>query len=272
MPSYEQALQELYQAPLADFVAERKRLAAALRAQGEEAAAAEIVKRAKPPTSVWVINQLYRKARGELDALLAAAARVGQGDRSAAPAYRDGIASLRKRAARILLDAGHGASEETLRRASTTLAAIAAAGGFEPDPPGALSADRDPPGFEMAGTIAAPPPGGTQQSATAERAVDSHDRERERNESRLRAAEEARSRAAEERERKQREALERARRKAERARLQTELRTAMDELRMRERLHAQLEQQLRDADLALRTAAESVKEIEGEIAKLEEPE
>ena len=42
MASIEQALQRLYQAPLADFLAERKRLASELRAAGDETGGAQI--------------------------------------------------------------------------------------------------------------------------------------------------------------------------------------------------------------------------------------
>ena len=74
MSDYELALQQLHQVPLASFVAERTRLAAALREKGDEAGAARIAKRPKPVTSVWAVNQLYWQARDAFDALLAAAA------------------------------------------------------------------------------------------------------------------------------------------------------------------------------------------------------
>ena len=55
------------------------------------------------------------------------------------------------RATSILQAGGNAATDTTLRRVTTTLSAVAASGGFAPDPPGALSADRDPPGFEALG-------------------------------------------------------------------------------------------------------------------------
>ena len=84
-----------------------------------------------------------------------------EGDLSATPAHRESIQALRARAAALLTEAGNAANEATLRRVATTLSAIAAHGGFAPDLPGALSDDRDPPGFEAAGipaTVVAPPP------------------------------------------------------------------------------------------------------------------
>src|SRR5262245_42790331 len=114
--TYEQALQQLYQAPLASFLAERKRLAAELRALDDEAGAAEIAKHAKPVRSVWVVNQLYWTARDAFDALLATAAHIRKGNLRATKAHHDALAALRQRAVALLKDAGAAASEATLRR------------------------------------------------------------------------------------------------------------------------------------------------------------
>jgi len=244
MADYADVLQQLYQAPLANFVAERTRLAAELRAHGDKAGATHIAKRPKPVTSVWVVNQLYWHARDTFDAMLAAASRVREGDRHAAKAYHDAIATLRQRAAVMLRDAGYAVNEATLRRAATTLAAIAAAGGFAPDPPGALATDRDPPGFETVGV-----------SATRVKALQHT----------------AATRAAEEKERKQHEA-ERARRKAERSRVQSALRAATTEVRTRERALAVLAQEIRTAEKALGDAREIMKDLERQLAELDEAE
>ena len=149
MPAYEEAVQAVYRAPLASFVAERHGQTAALRAAGDEAAAAKLAKRPRPTISAWTVNQLYWHARDAFDDMLAAAERVRAGDRTAASDHREAIARLRKRAVAILKEARRGATEATLRRVTTTLAAIAATGGFDPDLPGTLAADRDPPGFEV---------------------------------------------------------------------------------------------------------------------------
>src|SRR5215470_16252952 len=128
MASYEQALQRLYQVPVEHFLAERKRLAAELRAQGDATGAAQIAKRPKPIMSVWAVNQLYWHARDAFDEMLAAASRLRAGDLRATKSHHDAIATLRTRAAVMLKDAGYAASDATLRRVATTLAAIAAAG------------------------------------------------------------------------------------------------------------------------------------------------
>ena len=59
MPRFDDAVVELSQAPLASFIAERKRLAAELKAAGEPAEATKLAKLARPPVSAWVVNQLW---------------------------------------------------------------------------------------------------------------------------------------------------------------------------------------------------------------------
>lgn len=148
--TYDLALTELYQAPHGAFVDERKRLAAELKAAGDKDGAATLAKRRSPPISAWVVNQLWWHARDAFASLLGSAARLRDGDLGATPVHRDALAKLRLRAAAMLADAGHGATESTLRRVAQTLSAIAASGTWEPDPPGALAGDRDPPGFDAA--------------------------------------------------------------------------------------------------------------------------
>lgn len=151
MAGFVDAVQELYQAPVTAFVAERKRLADELKASGDASGAKKLLARKRPTISAWVINQLYWHARDAFDQLLATADKLRQGDLKASAAHREVIARLRQRAATLLQDAGHAPTEATLRRVSTTLSAIAVANGFDPDPPGALAEDRDPPGFAAFG-------------------------------------------------------------------------------------------------------------------------
>jgi hypothetical protein len=148
--SFEQAVEALYRAPHDAFVAERKRLASELKAGGDKAGAARLAKLGRPPISAWAVNQLWWQEREGVERLLAIGARLRRGDQSAASARRDVLGALRARAGVLLEQGGHAVNEGTLRRVSTTLSALAAAGGFDPDPPGALSADRDPPGFDLA--------------------------------------------------------------------------------------------------------------------------
>ncbi|MGE0395221.1 MAG: hypothetical protein AB7T06_00740 [Kofleriaceae bacterium] len=154
--SYDEAAAALFQVPHGEFVAERKRLAAELKAAGDKMAASRLSRLQRPPVTAWAVNQLYWHARDAVDALFELAARLRAGDLSATTAHREALAKLRKRAEAMLSDAGHGTNEATLRRIALTLSAVAAAGTWMPDAPGMLSADRDPPGFDAVGVINAP--------------------------------------------------------------------------------------------------------------------
>lgn len=253
VPESERALQTLYQAPLDQFVTERTRLAAALRAAGDKTAAADLAKRRRPPISAWAVNQVYWHARDAFDRLLAAAARLRSGDLEATREHREALHAARKRAATLLEKAGHNASDDTLRRVTTTLTALAAAGGFAPDPPGALVADREAPGFDAlvlpSGHFARAKPG------PAPRAVPS----RPDPDAARRAAE------VEERRRRQEEA---AQRRAERHRVETKLRTARTDLDRRERTLAAAQKELRDAERALAHTQRAIEELERELDAL----
>ena len=141
-----------------DFVTERKRLANELKAAGDKDGSARVAKLGRPSVSAWAVNQLWWREQPAFEDLLAAAARVRAGEREATKAHKAALAALRDKAAALLAAAGNAASETTLRRITTTLSALAATGGFEPDAPGALVADRDPPGFEtLEGMLASSP-------------------------------------------------------------------------------------------------------------------
>jgi ElaB/YqjD/DUF883 family membrane-anchored ribosome-binding protein len=144
---------ELYQVPLDQFVAERKRLA---KESGDKA----LLERRRPTISAWVVNQLWWHARDAFDQLMDTAEQLRKGKLEADKAHREAIGKLRARAAAILKDAGHAASEGVLRRVTTTLSAIAAAGDWQGHEPGQLPDDLDPPGFGAVGlhVPAAPKP------------------------------------------------------------------------------------------------------------------
>jgi hypothetical protein len=155
---FDRATDELYGASFARFVDERKRLAGDLKAAGHKLPAQRLAAVNRPPLSVWAVNQLWRHARDEMDALFAAAKQVRDGDLAATAIHREVLADLRERAGELLRADGSAANEPTLRRIMQTLQALAAAGGFDPDKPGQLTTDRDPPGFEaLAGLVGAAP-------------------------------------------------------------------------------------------------------------------
>jgi hypothetical protein len=278
MLSYEEALQHLARASLADFLAERKRVAAAVRATGDKGNAARIEERRKPTASVWVVNQLYWQARREFDAMLSAAASLRKGDVSASKAYRAALAELHERATAILEKAGLGAGDATLRRVSTTLAAIAADGGFDPDPPGALASDLDPPGFEAAAVPAAPLRREAARPTHQGKSKSAHDRRSERPEERRpehdrnRRAEDdrARGRAALERERAEakRRREEIAHRTAARRRLEEELRAARANLHTHAHALAALDREREKITAAASDARQRVSELERQLTEL----
>lgn len=256
---FDAAVSVLFQAPFASFIAERKRLAGELKAAGEPASAAKLGKLARPPISAWVVNQLWWQARDAFDKLLDTADQLRKNDLGATAAHRDAIAKLRARASVILGDAGHAASESTLRRVTQTLSALAAASGFDPDPPGSLSADRDPPGFEAVG-IALPAAHKAAPQATPpvkhdEPAKPAHDE--------LADARRKRTEAAADR-----QVIEDARVKlaAERQQLESALGAAQGQLDSRQRTIARLEVQLADANDELENARSVVEEL---VAKLD---
>lgn len=240
--TYDEAVSQLHQVSFNDFVAERKRLAAELKPTDKDAAA-RLSKLPRPPVSAWAVNQLWWRERERFQQLIAAAESVKAGDRDAAKQHRQLLTELRGAATDILKGGGNAATEATLRRVQTTLAAVAATGGFEPDAPGALSADRDPPGFE---TFTA----STTAPASAEKVED--EAERRRAEAEQKRAEEA----------------ERARRVAERERLSTALREARELQVTQQREAARLRSAIETTEQDLKRAAALIAELEAKLAEL----
>lgn len=231
MTDFDTAIAELYRAPLGDFVALRKRLSAELKAAGDARAAGRLAKLARPPVSVWAVNQLWWHERAAFDALIEAAVLVKSGDRDASKQHREALAQLKQKATALLQSTGNAASEVTLRRVTTTLSALAASGSFDPDPAGALSADRDPPGFEALGEFASTP---------------------RRNE-----AEEARLAAEAQ-----------ARRQAERDRLSQARRDAQDLMTEQQRSVARLARELEEAEQALKETRTLLGQLDERLASL----
>lgn len=280
MSAYDDAVVELYQAPHGSFVAERKRLAAELKAAGDKTGAARFAKLGRPTISAWAVNQLWWHARDAFETLFETAAKLRKGGLAASGPHRDAIATLRAPSARLLGDAGHAATEGTLRKVTQTLAALAASGGWDPDPPGAISADRDPPGFEAIGIPNAPdadePPAKPVAKPAAKPANDNDDHERRGKPTRDELAELRKRKAAtESKERedaaveRKRIEVERARIKAERHRLEAALRTTKGELAAQEREAEKLRKQLADAEDNLAQAQAVADDLQAKLDELE---
>lgn len=253
------ALDALYQAPLDEFIAERKKLAAEL----DKSEAKQLLARRRPPISAWVVNQLWWHARDAFDALMGSAEKLRKGDMKASAAHRDAIAKLRARASAILKDAGHAPTEGTLRRVTTTLSALAVSG-WEPDEPGTLSEDRDPPGFAAFGV--GPDTDETPVKHVAKLPHKAHPKKHDGHDEleQQRAA----KRAAEQEEKRRAEA-ERKRIAAERHRVEAALRTAKAELRDREHTVKQQEKQLEAARDAVDDAQKIVDGLTEKLESLE---
>jgi len=155
--AYDHAAEALYQGPHESFVAKRQALAAELKGAGDKASAARLTKLPRPSISAWAVNQLWWHARAIFDELFETAEQVRAGKAPAGGAHRQAVSKLTARAKQLLEANEHGSNEATLRRITMTLSALAAAGSWEPEQPGMLSKDLDPPGFEAFGMVAAAP-------------------------------------------------------------------------------------------------------------------
>jgi hypothetical protein len=117
----DEALDELYGAPLEDFVAERKRLAKELG--GEEGA--ELAKLRKPNIAAWTLNQLARQERRDVDLLLDAGHRMRQAGvqkeafEQARAKESDALKRLTKAAEKL------GASAQVVQKVNAALRAAA---------------------------------------------------------------------------------------------------------------------------------------------------
>jgi hypothetical protein len=170
------------------------------------------------------------------------------------------LSALAGRADSVLETAGHPATEATLRKLTATLSALAASGSFDPDPPGALTSDRDPPGFGAAGMMAFSSPEPSAKAAvSADRTpagTKTRDEDGDQGES-----------AAERRKRKE----DRAKRQAERQRLEVALRAAKREGDGHAHKIERLGRELAAAEEQLEKERARIQEIEARLQELLEP-
>jgi hypothetical protein len=138
----DQAIDELYGASLDEFVAERTRLAKELRDVGNPEDAQAVAKLRKPNVAAWVLNQLARRNRRDVDLLLDAGHRLretqagaltGQereGFEQARKAQSDALRRLTREARQLLAEERGGGSATVLNQVEEALrtAAISGAG------------------------------------------------------------------------------------------------------------------------------------------------
>jgi hypothetical protein len=220
-----------------------------MRAKGDRPSAGRLTACRRPTISAWTVNQLYWRARRDFDEMRAAAERLRAGDLDATPDYRRALATLRRRAGEVLEEAGHAASDAVLARVVKTLTAVAAAG-FEPDAPGTLATDRDPPGFDI-GIVP------TKRAA----------REAKRRDNAGNRSTMAKQPHVDELAERRREA-ERVRQARERQRLERELATARAELERRERALSGLQAELRGVEQGVEQARTHLQDLERALSRL----
>jgi hypothetical protein len=124
----EQELDRLYGVPLDDFTAERDKIARALKADGRGDEGDEVKRLRKPPVPVWVVNQLARRNRRDVDLLLDASHRLRESQRGllagedaetfsqARQTQRKALQSLRRAAEEVLAGERGTAPEATVDR------------------------------------------------------------------------------------------------------------------------------------------------------------
>lgn len=228
-------IERLHGLPLGEFTAARNALAKRLR-KGGDADAADAANAAdyvqalpKPTASAWAVNELFQREPEKMESLLAAGrqARSAQGQtiagrgaealRTALREARALVDDLRRRAVDILSEAGRAPGGPLVDRVGTNLQALAfSPAAAEAARRGWLSADLDPPGFEvLAGLqLAAVPERKPTPKAKEGKAAQETKEAKEPKAARKREEreEEARKRDAEKADRERREREEEARR------------------------------------------------------------
>jgi hypothetical protein len=224
----EAELDEVFAAEPSGFVAARDALVRKLRAEGDREAAAEVAKLRKPTAVAWALNQLSRRERGQVDALLRQDGRLrelmqsgahGAELREATEQRREIVRDLAHLASAILAGAGHKPSAASTEKIFQTLQAVATdAEAREALRRGRLAGDVQPSGFGEGLTVAPPsgarrgedePGGALQRLAEARRLL----RQRQDEADELRRTADRLAREAAEAERR----AARARREADRA-------------------------------------------------------
>jgi len=274
----------LFKLPLGEFTPARNALAARLKKAGQPAMADAAKAVPKPSVAAWVVNQLYWRHRGPFDRLIEAGDRFRQaqsaqqtrnsaGVREHLEARREAQAALVRIAADVLRDGGYGGTRDMLRRVTSTLEALSTYGSL-PDAPraGRLSAELEPPGFDMVAVLlplrgethreaaktppAATRPFGAEQApkpARGKDALDAAARRREEERRRLGVAAKSAVREAE-------RALRAARMRAERTAATRD--TAATRAKHSERRRAKMEKELAKVVTTAHAARERVREAE----------
>jgi len=135
LATLEREIDRLYALPLDEFTARRNELATRLKKDGDAAAAEQVTALVKPTVPAWTINQLARRQKKEMQALLTTGTRLrraqeralaggGADALNAAQAEeRESVRDLMQRATAILEEAGRPPTRAVLERIRATLGA-----------------------------------------------------------------------------------------------------------------------------------------------------
>lgn len=161
----EDEIDALFRLPLTEFTSERNALTARLKKEKRINDAERVKLLGKPSISAWAVNQLYWEHRDAFDQLIATGKRLrpvqtarhsgkAAAMRDSLDARREALTELSELAAEVLREAGHSATQDTIRRIVTTLEAISAHALLADGPsPGRLTHDIDPPSFESLASL-----------------------------------------------------------------------------------------------------------------------
>jgi hypothetical protein len=179
VPELDSALDRLYGAQLADFVAERDALARELREAGKREEAEQLKRVRKPSVPVWTINQVSRRQPKKLGELVEAANQMRtaqeQGEsrrlREAIESHRRTLEELVSQAEDILSETGHSTTSGTVTRVWSTVRAASLDPEVQPQLlSGQLEEETESTGF-AAGLTVQPSRPAAERSAPAEAAA-----------------------------------------------------------------------------------------------------
>jgi hypothetical protein len=135
LATLDREIDRLYALPLDEFTARRNELAKRLKRDGDADAAEQVTALVKPSVPAWTINQLARRQKKEVQALLTMGTRLrkaqeralagGGADalQAAQAEERESVRDLTQRAVAILEEAGRPATRTVLERIRATLGA-----------------------------------------------------------------------------------------------------------------------------------------------------
>lgn len=249
MPKLDDAIDRLFQLPLAEFTAARNALA---RESGADGPAIKAL--TKPPVAAWAVNQLYWRDRDRYDALVDTAVQMRKAHKSvmegknadlrvAGRMHEEALDAALKATVALMQKDGQPVTDATRHTILNTLRALPSH-----EPPGRLTDTLAPGGFEMLSGITIKPPGKSQPAKPAARAAATGKPDAKADREAARA-------------REQKLALERAVREADQQARHAEFESARAA-----REAAKADKKLDEAQRAFEAAREALKEAERDAA------